>query len=363
MAIRILGFIGGAAIVLNVIDAALRTFVLPRGAPVMLTRLIARGMRAIFDLIARPSATYDRRDRVMALYGPITLVTFPAVWSSLVIVGFALMFRSVGAPGWLDAFRYSGSSMLTLGFAMPSGGGPLILVLIEATIGLTLLAMLISYLPTIYGAFSARELAVTQLSVRAGSPPSSVDMLIRAHRAGFMDHLDDVWKQWENWFVQIEETHTSLAILPFFRSPNPSRSWVVAAGVVLDAAALRMAVLNIPFSPYGGLCLRSGYLSMRAIADFFGIDYDPDPQPGDPITISKDEFMAVYEQLAAEGVPVRANREQAWRDFAGWRVNYDQILVVLAGLVVVPPVPWISDRSIARHKPPMRNRGSRTPTT
>ena len=243
--------------------------------------------------------------------------------------------------------------MLTLGFAVPDGGGPLIMVAIEATIGLTLLAMLISYLPTIYGAFSARELAVTQLSVRAGTPPSPTDMLIRAHRAGFTDQLDDVWKQWESWFVQIEETHTSLAILPFFRSPDPSRSWVVAAGVVLDAASLRMAVLDVPFSPYGGLCIRSGYLSLRAIASFFGIPFDPDPRADDPITVSKDEFLAVYERLSADGVALKADRDQAWRDFAGWRVNYDQVLVALAGLVVVPPVPWISDRSLTRHRPPM----------
>lgn len=360
VALRIGGAIGGGVIVVLVIDAALRTFVLPRGAPVRLTRAIALVTRRVFDAIARPTASYERRDRVMALYGPITLLSLPAVWTGLVITGFAAIFQAIGNTSWLEAFRVSGSSMLTLGFAVPDGAGPLAVVLIEATIGLTIVALLISYLPTIYGAFSARELAVTQLGVRAGSPPSPVDMLTRAHLAGFIPQLDDVWRQWELWFVQLEETHTSLPILSFFRSPDPSRSWIVAAGVVLDAAALRFAVLDIPFTPYAGLCIRSGYLSLRTIADFFGVPHDPDPSPGDPILIDRREFDDAYDRLATAGVPVRADRDQAWRDFVGWRVNYDQVLVVLAGLVVAPPVPWISDRSARRHRPPMRRFG-RTP--
>lgn len=354
LGLRIAGGLVGAAVVLGVIDAAVRTFVLPRGAPVLLTRLVARANRRVFDSLVRPTSTYEWRDRVMALYGPVTLLTFPAVWTVLIVTGFALLFRAVGTNGWLDAFRASGSSMLTLGFAVPDGSAPLALVLVEATIGLTVLAMLISYLPTIYGAFSDRELAVTQLGVRAGSPPSPVELLIRAHRAGFVPQLDDVWRQWELWFVQIEETHTSLPILSFFRSPEPERSWVVAAGVVLDAAALRYAVLDIPFTPYAGLCIRSGYLSLRTIARFFGIPHDPDPRPDDPITVSRSEFDEVVDRLAVAGVPVRTDRDEAWRAYAGWRVNYDQVLVALAALVVVPTAPWISDRSSVRVRPPLR---------
>ena len=103
VALRIIGFGTGAGIVITVIDAALRTFVLPRGAPVKLTRAVARAIRTLFDQIARPQATYERRDRVMALYGPVTLISFPAVWSAGVIVGFALMFRAATATAWLDA--------------------------------------------------------------------------------------------------------------------------------------------------------------------------------------------------------------------------------------------------------------------
>ena len=86
------------------------------------------------------------------------------------------------------------------------------------------------------------------------------------------------------WFTELEETHTSLGVLAFFRSPNPHRSWVTASGAVLDTAALRLSVLDIACSPQAALCIRSGYLALREIADFFGFDYDHDPAPDDPIS-------------------------------------------------------------------------------
>jgi hypothetical protein len=146
------------------------------------------------------------------------------------------------------------------------------------------------------------------------------------------------------WFCEVSG-HTSLGALAFFRSPNPDRSWITAAGTLLDAAALRLAVLNIPFTPEPGLCIRSGYLALREIADFYGFDHDPDPAPDDPISVARDEFIDVYEQLAVAGLPVRPDRERAWRDFQGWRVNYDRVLLALCSLVMAPYAPWSSDRS------------------
>jgi hypothetical protein len=363
MALRIaLGGLG-AIVVVVVADAAIRTFVLPRGATVTVTRIISRGSRLVFDLIARPKRTYEQRDRVMALYAPLTLLLFPAVWLGCIFGAFVLMFWSVEAVGWGEAVRLSGSALFTLGFDTPHRLGPMFLSFFEAAIGLGLLAMLISYLPTIYASFSRREVAVGQLTVRAGAPPSAVEMIIRAHKTGFAERLDPLWQTWELWFVEIEETHTSTGILSFFRSPNPHRSWVTASGAVLDAASLRLAVLDIPWTPDAATCIRAGYLALRAIADLFGIPYNPDPTPDDPISVTKSEFLEVYERFEAAGVPVKPDREQAWRDFAGWRVNYDTVLLTLAGLVMAPYAPWSSDRSPAPHyRPPivrMRPRSSR----
>ena len=360
--VRILAAIAGSAVVLIVLDAAIRTFVLPRGATVAFTRLISKASRMVFDVFARPARSYEQRDRVMALYAPITMLLFPTIWLSCIFVAFAVIFWSVETVEWAEAFRLSGSALFTLGFDTPRNLGPDLLTFLEAALGLGLLAMLISYLPTIYGSFSRREIAVGQLAVRAGTPPSAPEMIIRAHRTGFAERLDPLWRQWELWFVEIEETHTSTGILSFFRSPSPNRSWVTASGAVLDAAALRLAVLETEWTPDAATCIRAGYLALRAIADLFGIAYDADPSPDAPISIAKSEFIDVYDRFVEAGVPVKPDRERAWRDFAGWRVNYDAVLLTLAGLVMAPYAPWSSDRSPARrHRPPMFLPRSRRP--
>jgi hypothetical protein len=345
IAFEILLIVVGVVAVLVVLDAAVRTFVLPRGAPVLFTHLVFRSVRMTLMIFARPNRSYEARDRVMALYAPLALLTFPAASIVIVFLAFACFFEAAEVNGWHDALLTSGSSLFTLGFERPVGLGSAFIAFAEAAIGLALLAVLIAYLPTIYGSFSRRETMVTQLSVRAGTPPTAWRMLELAHRAGYLNELDPVWNEWMQWFCELSETHTSLGALAFFRSPNPDRSWITAAGTLLDTAALRLSVLNIPFTPAPGLCIRSGFLALREIADFFGFDHDPDPSPGDPISVAREEFMEIYERLAGEGLPVRPDRERAWRDFAGWRVNYDRVLLALCGLVMAPYAPWSSDRS------------------
>jgi len=205
-------------------------------------------------------------------------------------------------------------------------------------------ALLISFLPTMYQQFSRREVLVSQLDTRAGTPPSPVALFRRAVRIGW--DADDLWTDWERWFAEVEESHTSYLALPFFRSPHHGRSWITAAGAILDSAALRSSVLDMPRSWQAELCIRSGYLALRRIAGSYGIVHDPDPAPTDPIAVVRDEFDAVVDELAAAGVPVKADRDQAWRDFAGWRVNYDTPLLALSGLVMAPYAPWSSDRGI-----------------
>jgi hypothetical protein len=220
-----------------------------------------------------------------------------------------------------------------------------------------LVALLIAYLPTMYAAFQRREAAVTLLEVRAGSPPSAIEMILRYHRLHGLDRLSEQWRVWEAWFVDIQESHTSLAALVFFRSPRPDHSWVTAAGAVLDAAALTRSTVDTPTDFQADLCIRAGYLALRHIADFFSVPYNDDPQKGDPISVTRQEFDAACELLSAQGVPLKPDRQQAWEDFAGWRVNYDTVLIALAGLTMAPEAPWSSDRADAyQFKPFQRQR-------
>lgn len=343
--LRAVLFVAGFAIVAGTLISAVRTFVLPRSAPDQLTRVVFVLVRRFFDLLNRRSRSYEERDRVMALYAPIALLTIPPTWLVAVLFGYMLMFWALGAPSFREAFRASGSSLLTLGFAPLESLPATMLAYTEATIGLILVALLIAYLPTIYGAFQKRETAVTLLEIRAGSPPSAIEMFKRFHRLSRMEKLGELWVSWEIWFAELEESHTSLPALAFFRSPQPDHCWVTAAGAVLDAAALAASTLDIPHDVQADLCIRAGYLALRRIADFFQIPYSAHPQPGDPVSVTRSEFDAACDELLADGVALKPDRDQCWRDFAGWRVNYDSVLLVLASLVMAPSAPWSSDRA------------------
>jgi hypothetical protein len=262
------------------------------------------------------------------------------------------VFWGTGLHPLREAFLTSGSSLLTLGFERPPGVGHLVLVFVEATLGLGLIALVISYLPSIYGAFNRRETLVGLMEGRAGAPPSAVTLLVRYHLIGLLDHVDtELFPRWEEWFSDVEESHTSLPALVFFRSPRPDRNWVTAAGCLLDTAALVSSTLDRPPSPTAALTMRTGFLCLRRIADYFDLRYDPDPDPTDPICITREEYDDVCTLLESKGLRLRPDRDQTWRDFSGWRVNYDTALLQLAALVVAPPSPWISDRDVVRPRP------------
>jgi len=359
--VRVVVGVVGAAVVVVVLVSAVRTFVVPRAVPVWLTRAVFAASRRLFALRADRADGYEGRDRVMASYAPMTLVVLPVVWLVCVLAGFTAIFWAFDVGALREAFRESGSSLFTLGFAPPPDLVTTAAALLEATIGLGLLALLLAYLPTMYTAFSRREAAVAMLEVRAGSPPTPAELLIRAWRIDWVDRLPELWADWQGWFIDVAETHTSLAALSFFRSPQPQRSWVTAAGCILDTASLRLAALDLPGEPEAALCIRTGTVSLRHVADSFSLPFDPDPAPGDPITVTRDEFDEVVDRLAAEGVPVRADRDGAWRDFAGWRVNYDSLVTGLAGLTMAPYAPWTSDRGLVQGRPPLTRRSRRRP--
>jgi len=337
--IDVVVFALGALVAARVILSSIRTFILPRAANDTVARIVFRTTRRAFDVVTGPSKPYERRDQLMAYFGPVALVVLPAVWLTLVLIGYAAMFWAIGVRPIHDAIGASGSSLLTLGFARPAVPGADLLAFSEAMIGLGLVALLISYLPTIYGAFSRRELLVNLLEVRADSPPSPVVLITRFHRLHGLEALGEMWERWEEWYSDIEETHTSLSVLVHFRSQQPDHSWVNAAGAMMDAAAMVRSSVDIPMDVRADLMIRAGYLAVRRIAAVFHIPYDPAPSPATPTSIDRACFDEALGILATAGVPLVADRDQAWLDFNGWRVNYDEALRGLERLTVAP-MPW-----------------------
>ncbi len=338
--------LAGVLVVGLALLSAIETLVLPRGgntrtalAMMTLTR------KTLLALSGRRSSA--RRERALAMVAPVALLLMPIAWLVQIWFGYALMFRASGVAGAWEPFRLAGSSILTLGFATGTTAFQDVLTFSAATLGLGVLTLLIAYLPTMYTAFSERETQVSLLAVRAGTPPTARVFMERYAAIGMgSDDMGDVAELlfvWEEWFAQLRETHTTLAALPLFRSSNPAQSWITAAGTVLDTASLLHSTVVAAPRTAAALCIRSGFLALRDIASIYGLPFDADPAPDDAISIGRAEYDSVYDQMAAAGIELR-EREQAWRDFAGWRVNYDTPLLELAAMLEAPQAPWTSDR-------------------
>ena len=347
--LRIIIFSSGTALILYTINSALRSFVLPRADHSYLTRQIMRAIYMALALRFNSKTSFSSKDNILAMHPPYTMFIMPLVWLFLIIIGYTGLYWALDpALSLREAVILSGSSLMTLGASFHDAMPIILLTFSQAALSMMLIALLIGYLPTMYGAFSQRELMVTKLEVFAGSPPDITEMIRRLH---FMNMLNDpemmrtLWTDWQDWFLQIEEQHTTLALLNFYRSPKPDRHWVTAAGCILDVAAVIASSVQVERALIAGIVLRSGFISLRSIAESFDLSYDPDPQPGDPIQITRSEFERVLDILEGYAVPINPDRDYCWDHFSGWRVNYDEVLIRLAWITSAPYAMWSSDRA------------------
>ena len=360
IAVRIVAGLLAVVAVGAVLGSVLRTVVLPRAVPARLARIAFLSVRGLLRLRLRFTgrADYPTRDRVFALQAPFGLFAQLFVWASLIWLLFAVIFWSLSALT-LDgrtvsrALEQSGSSMLTLGFDAPRGLARQLTSFAAAGVGLTLLALVIAYIPTVYAAFSRREALITKLVVRTGSPPSGPSLLSSTWRLGRFDELDEVWDGWENWFIDVGESHTTFPQLAFFRSPRPQNHWVLATEAVLDGAALFTTACDVPRQSRGELCLHAGVHALSSIADFLGIPHSP-PEPDAEIALSEQKFDQAYAELRDLGVPMRDDQSRSWSEFRSKRARYEPLLAVIGRLMDAPRSEWSSwSETAPRHRPPL----------
>jgi len=343
-ALRLLAGAAGIWLVITTVSGAIRSFVLPRSESVRLNAFVFGGVRALFDFSARHASNYARRDRILAHYAPVALVALPIGWLALVGIGYTGIYWALGVEGFTKSYELSGSSLLTLGTTSESGLAVNVFSYSEATIGLLLLTLLISYLPTIYQAFSRREIVVAQMELRAGIPASAAGLLVwLGHDHDFMND-DAQWLDWEKWLVEIDESHTSLPVLAFFRSPQGGRSWVTTASLILDAANLLFSALDTPRSRQVETTFKAGVLALNRVHRFF--DHTAETEPAEirtPIekaaaTPGRQDFAAAWQTLRDAGLPLRASEEAAWQHYADRRLRYAPALEFLNALLMTPPL-------------------------
>lgn len=353
IALQILAFFAGLGLILSALFSAIRTFLVPRGVSDRLTGFVFVSMRYIFGFISwlLPSGS---REWLLSYFAPVTLLTLPVVWLACLLAGYTGLYWGMGAHSVSQALSDSRLSLFALASNLHGLPGGTVFAFSETALSVLLAAVLVAYLPTIYSAFSQRETAVTGLETRAGSPATALAMLIRYHAIEGLDQIGEIWTTWQLWFETVEETHIALQPLVLYRSPQPGRSWITAAGCVLDTASIVASTLERRRDPGAELCVRAGYICLQRIAAVFGIPFNDDPAPTDPISVTRAEYDRLCDDLLEAGVPIKSDRDQCWRDFAGWRVNYDIALVALSVFVSAPQAPWSSDRVPSSRRLPMR---------
>ena len=338
----------GGVVVLGTFSSVLRTLVVPRALPSRFTYGVSTVIWRVLLAFSRTTDDYGRKDRILTVGAPITLLALLGTWLSTLIVGYGFLALPFVDASVLSVLRDTGAALLTLNLSPASEGFAVVVHLVAGATGLTVVALLIAYLPTLYGAFNRREMLVTLLESRAGAPAWGPELLVRHQLVDITDNLPTLYSEWERWSADVAETHSTYPVLLYFRSPNPMQSWLVGLLAVLDSAAMYLALSPGAAPSEARLCLRMGFTCLRDIADVIGVAYNADPDPDEDIRLTFDEFSEGVDDLNLVGFPLERTAADAWADFRGWRVNYEQLAYELADRIVAVPALWSGPR---RHVP------------
>ncbi|MGI9103545.1 MAG: potassium channel family protein [Terriglobales bacterium] len=342
-----LAAIVGTAVVLAVLWDTFETIVLPRRVTrkIRITRLFYQYSWAPAKWLAKRYRNPRRRDSFLALYGPLSLLLLLMTWAAGLVIGFAtlqwaagtaLEGTQMGRDFGTDVY-FSGSTLFTLGMGdvHPTNSVARALSVVEAGLGFGFLALVISYLPVVYQSFSRRELHISLLDARAGTPPTATELLRRNSGDG-MKYLDNILHEWEHWAADLLESHISYPVLAYFRSQHDNQSWITALTAVLDAAALCQAGVQ-------GAPVRQSQLTFamarHAIVDLAQVfNTAPLPPPEDRLPSDRLQRLRMY--LADAGVKVD-DGPTVERRLADLRAMYEPYVNAMATHFLVELPPWM----------------------
>jgi hypothetical protein len=260
--LRSAAFIVGFFFLLAVALDAFQTIILPRrpSGRLRITRLFFLATWTPWSALARRVKARGLREEIYGIYGPLSLILLLVLWAILLVVAFGFFFFAMGSPfqdmtghaltSALDQLRsdfyVSGTTLFTLGLGdvLPRSVTARALIIVEAGVGLGFVALVIGYLPVLYGAFSKREVSIALLDGRAGSPPTAGELLRRHGFEGGEIAITLLLAEWERWAAELLESHISYPILCYYRSQHDNQSWLSALTAILDACSLLITSLQ-----------------------------------------------------------------------------------------------------------------------
>jgi len=349
---HIVGIVFGVAIIWVVLLDAFETVVLPRRVlrNFKLTAYFYRRTWVPWRWIARQIRKPSRQQNFLGYFGPLSLILLLGVWASGLIFGFALIQYGAGGHEQLSGERinfgkilyHSGETFFTLGYGdiVPTSGGARALSVLEAGTGFAFLGLVIGYIPVIYSSFSRREIQISMLDARAGSPPSAAELLMRlAGRTEDpgMDQLvlDEVLREWERWAAELLEAQISYPVLTFFRSQHSNQSWLAALTAMLDVTSLVLAGIEGVHPGQAKLTFAMARHAAVDLAQVVNARYDA----ASPDRLPAPELESLRDSLAAAGLRLRSD-EYARDKLARLRSMYEPYVHSTAWNLMLTLPPW-----------------------
>src|ERR1700730_3261009 len=344
-------FVAGVAIFLIVIWDAFEAIILPRRVTrkFRLARFFYRSTWGTWRFVVNLVPARKTQETLLGFYGPISLLLLIGVWAVGLVLGFGLMQYGAGSavsvagsqPGFATDLYLSGTTFFTLGLGdvVPRSGFARALVVAEAGFGFGFLAAIIGYLPFIYASFSKREVDISLLDSRAGTPPTVGELLRRHSHEGGQESLRELLKDWERWSAELMESHLSYPVLAFFRSQHDNQSWNASLTAILDTCALLKVGIE-------GACERQADLTF-AIARHAVVDLSqvfgtaPKPLPFD--RLPQTDLRRIRDTLAQHGLRLH-DGEEADRKLVRLRGMYEPYIHALAAYLNQTLPPWIPQK-------------------
>ena len=358
---RGVALIVGVLCCLAVVLDALQTIILPRRPTgrLRITRLFYTLTWPRLVLLTERLRSPRARERIYSGYGPISLLLLIALWATLLLFGFACVYFALGTPFadpinqhgrfWADAqtdLYFSGTSLFTLGLGdvTPQSHLARVAVVFEASAGLGFVALVVSYLPVLYQAFSRREVNVAMLDARAGSPPTATELLRRHGHEGGERDLALLLAEWERWSAEMLETHISYPILCYYRSQHDNQSWLSGLVAMLDACALLITAVEGPSSRQAQLTFALGRHALLDLGHVFQLDKIHKKLPAEPQSerLPKEMFSRLCGELGEMHMRLCGDPAAEQR-LTAIRALYEPHAQALSDYLKMPLPLWIAE--------------------
>jgi hypothetical protein len=341
----------GVLTILVVFWDAFETLILPRRVSrrLRLARIYFRSTWSIWGRMSRMFRSPERHENFLSFYGPLSLLFLVAVWATGMIFGFALLqlgagrARPPGSGSFATLLYLSGSTFFTLGLGdvTPANSFARAVTVVESGAGFAFLALVIGYLPLLYQGFSRREVRISMLDERAGSPPSAGELLGR-RGTSYSVTGPQFLRDWELWAAELLESHLSYPVLGYFRSQHDNQSWVAALTVILDGCSLVLTgIEGIP----GGEARLTFAMARHAAVDLASTFGTP-PVPPTPDRLPAEDLERLRQLLRDRGL-VLASGDEADSVLSDLRASYEPYVNALSRRLRMPLPSWLPPEGAA----------------